>query len=324
MGPYNLEVTSDGKLLIATYKSGAYVAMWDLTTGEEVARIKTTRRIPHGVAVSDDDKYAFVTLEGVGGEPGTSRSTTSHQRNASPSPMSANRRADCFLEGSTMKQAAIVLTLLFVSVAVWAQEEPAEPRLTLEVEPSELNLKVGEKATLVATVLDADGNIVERPVVFFSRRRRSVSINPAGIVEAYRPGEHVLIAMLPKDPEDLHRRADPLLTVEVPVTIPNPPAASVEFVELPSAFYAGTIAPIETRVTDTAGANRPDVEVRLETSDESVASLDELGALSFKKAGMVRDHGARGIREQPHRHRCRGGPGHFVRAQRERRRRSHR
>ena len=187
-----------------------------------------------------------------------------------------------------MKQAAIIMTLLLVSGAVWAQEEPAEPTLILSVEPSELNLKVGEKATLVATVLDDDGNIVERPVVFFSRRRRSVSINPAGNVEAYRPGEHVLIAMLPKDPEDLHRRADALLTVEIPVTIPNPPAASVDFVELPSAFYAGTVAPIETRVTDTAGANRPDVEVRLETSDESIASLDELGSLSSKKAGMVR------------------------------------
>ena len=57
--------------LIATYKSGAYVAIWDLTMGAELARLKTTRRIPHGVAVSDDDKYAFVTLEGVGGEPGT-------------------------------------------------------------------------------------------------------------------------------------------------------------------------------------------------------------------------------------------------------------
>ena len=101
-----------------------------------------------------------------------------------------------------MKQAAIIMTLLLVSGAVWAQEEPAEPTLILSVEPSELNLKVGEKATLVATVLDDDGNIVERPVVFFSRRRRSVSINPAGNVEAYRPGEHVLIAMLPKDPEE--------------------------------------------------------------------------------------------------------------------------
>ena len=71
MGPYNLEVTSDGRLLVATYKSGAHVGIWDLTMGEELARIKTTRTVPHGVAVSDDDRYAFVTLEGVGGEPGT-------------------------------------------------------------------------------------------------------------------------------------------------------------------------------------------------------------------------------------------------------------
>jgi DNA-binding beta-propeller fold protein YncE len=27
--------------------------------------------VPHGVAVSDDDLYAFVSVEGVGGEPGT-------------------------------------------------------------------------------------------------------------------------------------------------------------------------------------------------------------------------------------------------------------
>ena len=27
--------------------------------------------MPHGVVVSDDDRYAIVTLEGVGGEPGT-------------------------------------------------------------------------------------------------------------------------------------------------------------------------------------------------------------------------------------------------------------
>ncbi|HXV64275.1 MAG TPA: YncE family protein [Vicinamibacteria bacterium] len=71
MGPYNLEVTSDGKVLLATYKSGAHVGIWDLPAGKERARIKTTRTVPHGVAVSDDDRYAFVTLEGVGGEPGT-------------------------------------------------------------------------------------------------------------------------------------------------------------------------------------------------------------------------------------------------------------
>lgn len=71
MGPYNLDVTSDGKVLVATYKAGGGVGFWDLAKGVELARVETTRAVPHGVAIADDDRYAFVSLEGVGGEPGT-------------------------------------------------------------------------------------------------------------------------------------------------------------------------------------------------------------------------------------------------------------
>ena len=70
-GPYNLSVTNDGSTLVATYKSGAAVGFWDLESGRERARVKTTRTIPHGVVVTPDGQYAFVTLEGVGSEPGT-------------------------------------------------------------------------------------------------------------------------------------------------------------------------------------------------------------------------------------------------------------
>ena len=31
----------------------------------------TTRRVPSGLVISPDSRYAFVTLEGVGSEPGT-------------------------------------------------------------------------------------------------------------------------------------------------------------------------------------------------------------------------------------------------------------
>ena len=70
-GPYNLDVTPDGATLVATYKGGAAVGFWDLETGTERARVETTRTIPHGVAITPDSRYAFVTLEGVGIEPGT-------------------------------------------------------------------------------------------------------------------------------------------------------------------------------------------------------------------------------------------------------------
>ena len=70
-GPYNLDVTPDGKTLVATYKSGGTVGFWNLEVGRESNRIRTTRTIPHGVVVTPDGEYAFVTLEGVGSEPGT-------------------------------------------------------------------------------------------------------------------------------------------------------------------------------------------------------------------------------------------------------------
>jgi DNA-binding beta-propeller fold protein YncE len=70
-GPYNGDVTRDGRTLVVTYKRGAAVGIWDLEKGVEAARITTTRAVPHGVVISPDAKYAFVSNEGVGGEPGT-------------------------------------------------------------------------------------------------------------------------------------------------------------------------------------------------------------------------------------------------------------
>ncbi len=70
-GPYNAALTSDGSALVVTYKDGAAVGFWDVDAGTERARVETTRTIPHGVVVTPDGQYAFVTLEGVGDEPGT-------------------------------------------------------------------------------------------------------------------------------------------------------------------------------------------------------------------------------------------------------------
>jgi DNA-binding beta-propeller fold protein YncE len=70
-GVYNLGVTHDGTRLIATNKRDASASVFDAATGKELARIPTTRKVVHGVAVSDDDRYAFISIEGTGSEPGT-------------------------------------------------------------------------------------------------------------------------------------------------------------------------------------------------------------------------------------------------------------
>lgn len=69
-GPYNLEITPDGRLLVVTLKQGDAVEFIDLTSGETVGRSETSTTVVHGVAVSPDSRYAFVSVEGVGQEPG--------------------------------------------------------------------------------------------------------------------------------------------------------------------------------------------------------------------------------------------------------------
>jgi DNA-binding beta-propeller fold protein YncE len=69
-GVYNLAVTKDGRL-IGTNKRGPSVSVIDLKTGKELARIPTKRRVVHGAVISPDDRYAFISIEGIGSEPGT-------------------------------------------------------------------------------------------------------------------------------------------------------------------------------------------------------------------------------------------------------------
>lgn len=69
-GPYNLAVTPDGALLVATLKQGAKFEIYDLGTGRSVAQMPTSTTVAHGVAISSDSRYAFVTSEGVGAAPG--------------------------------------------------------------------------------------------------------------------------------------------------------------------------------------------------------------------------------------------------------------
>lgn len=69
--PYNVDISPDGRYLVATYKGSAETGVWDLKKGKELARVPNTRKVTHGVSISSDSKYAFVSVEGIGGEPGT-------------------------------------------------------------------------------------------------------------------------------------------------------------------------------------------------------------------------------------------------------------
>ena len=69
-GVYNLAMTKDGRL-IATNKRGKSVSIFDPKTGKELANLPTKRKVVHGAVVTPDNRYAFISVEGIGTEPGT-------------------------------------------------------------------------------------------------------------------------------------------------------------------------------------------------------------------------------------------------------------
>ncbi|HJU64102.1 MAG TPA: hypothetical protein VJ596_00435, partial [Gemmatimonadaceae bacterium] len=69
-GPYNLATTADGKLLVATLKQGGGVQIFDLASGKSVMNVKSSTTVTHGIALTPDSRYAFISNEAVGAAPG--------------------------------------------------------------------------------------------------------------------------------------------------------------------------------------------------------------------------------------------------------------
>ena len=64
-----------------------------------------------------------------------------------------------------------VAVALLAALPVPAQET-TQAAVQLTIEPTEITLPLGQKVTLAATVKDAEGNEIDRPVLFFSLRKR--------------------------------------------------------------------------------------------------------------------------------------------------------
>ena len=69
-GAYNTEPSPDGSLVIVTNKKAQSVSLVDAKTFTELARIPTTKKIVHGIAYSPDGKYAYISQESIGSDPG--------------------------------------------------------------------------------------------------------------------------------------------------------------------------------------------------------------------------------------------------------------
>lgn len=69
-GAYNVEPSPDGRTIIVTNKKDQSISVIDAATLVERKRIRVTKRIVHGVAYSPDGRYAYITQESIGADPG--------------------------------------------------------------------------------------------------------------------------------------------------------------------------------------------------------------------------------------------------------------
>lgn len=69
-GAYNVEPSADGRWVIVTNKKAQSVSLIDAQTLLEAARIPTSKPLPHGVAYSPDGRWAFISAESIGADPG--------------------------------------------------------------------------------------------------------------------------------------------------------------------------------------------------------------------------------------------------------------
>ena len=69
-GAYNVEPSADGRWIIVTNKKAQSVSLVDAQNLTEIAKIPTSKPLPHGVAYSPDGRWAFISQESVGIDPG--------------------------------------------------------------------------------------------------------------------------------------------------------------------------------------------------------------------------------------------------------------
>ena len=69
-GAYNVDIAPDASVIVVTNKKGKSVSLIDPRTWTETARVATTKGVVHGVAFSPDSRYAYISQESVGADPG--------------------------------------------------------------------------------------------------------------------------------------------------------------------------------------------------------------------------------------------------------------
>lgn len=155
----------------------------------------------------------------------------------------------------------------------------AQTPVRIEMHPTSLHLAVGDTAGIAATAYDADGNVVDAPILFFSRSRRRLEVNrQTGQAVALKGGNYQVVAIV------LTARN---VRGQMSVTVDYPPLARVDLDSHGDRFYVGASVRHAARVYDAADDYRREVPVAWSTDDPTIASVNRFGIMTAHRPGTV-------------------------------------
>ncbi|MFP4228648.1 MAG: Ig-like domain-containing protein, partial [Salinivenus sp.] len=178
----------------------------------------------------------------------------------------------------SLRAGVVSFALIFVCVLV----APPLAAQSIEVEPAEPALEVGETQQLTGYYVDADGERQrDTTIAFLTQNRDGLAVTRDGEVTANEPGTHDVIALRPgtDDQDRIEHR--------ISVTVTQAAVDEVAFVDAPSEVYAGAQVALDAEARTATGAVRDDASVSLESSDTSVATIDRLNRLQARAPGTV-------------------------------------
>ena len=178
--------------------------------------------------------------------------------------------------------------MLLSSALLFAQEKEKET-FRFEFEQDSLEINVGQEKQITIRLLNEDGDLAQNPFYVFGQRK-ALSASPrisdsTGLavvtVKAFKPGRAYLrTRTITVNRND--RISDRLL-----INVPYPPLDRIVFDKMPKKLYAGTVTSFDVEVFDKANLSRPDADVVLKSSKNSVGSFDKFMNLEAKKPGKI-------------------------------------
>ena len=166
----------------------------------------------------------------------------------------------------------------------------AQNDLRFDFGADSLEVNVGETKEIEIKLLNDKNKLVDNPFYVYGQRK-NLSVLPriseSGgkvkvTVKAHNPGRLLLTT------QTVTVKRDDRVRGSLVINVPYPPIEKVAFSQTPSKLYTNTTTNLSAKVTDQAGLDRTaGTTVAYKSSDESIASFDELNNLITKKAGRI-------------------------------------